>query len=206
MLVMHYTGMPTAAAAMERLCDPTAAVSAHYLIDEAGQLFNFVAEEDRAWHAGVSSWRGNRNINDRSIGIELVNPGHEFGYRAFPDVQMATLIQLSQNILSRHPIPPCNVVGHSDIAPSRKQDPGELFNWAKLADHGIGNWPTQYLVNDHSLADRKNFKANLKEYGYDITDLAAATTAFQSHFRPALCRGNLDDETSKILSALLTNF
>ncbi len=138
MLVIHYTGMPSGAAALRRLCDPVAEVSAHYLIEEDGRLFRLVGEAERAWHAGVASWRGESNINDRSIGIELVNPGHDYGYRPFPAAQMAALIALAGDILTRHPILTRNVVGHSDVAPSRKQDPGELFDWHALAAAGIG--------------------------------------------------------------------
>ena len=140
-LILHYTGMKTAKEALSRLCDPEAKVSAHYLVDEDGAVFLLVPEAKRAWHAGVSSWRGESNINDRSIGIELVNPGHEFGYRAFPEKQMAALIPLLRGILARHPIPQSRVLGHSDVAPGRKTDPGELFEWHRLAESGIGLWP-----------------------------------------------------------------
>jgi N-acetylmuramoyl-L-alanine amidase len=141
MLVLHYTGMKTAAEALERLCDPTAKVSAHYVVDEDGSIIQLVDEASRAWHAGVSSWRGHTNINQRSIGIEIVNPGHVFGYRTFPAAQMKSVVELCTQILARHAIPARNVVGHSDVAPARKQDPGELFDWALLAKHGIGLWP-----------------------------------------------------------------
>ena len=131
-LLLHYTGMPSGEEALERLCDPNAEpgrVSAHYCIDEAGTTYRLVAEEERAWHAGVASWAGATNINARSIGIELVNPGHEFGYRPFPEAQMHSLMTLSQDILRRHAIPARRVLGHSDVAPLRKEDPGELFDW-----------------------------------------------------------------------------
>ena len=133
MLVLHYTGMKTAEAALERLCDPAAKVSAHYTIDEDGTVYAHVPEARRAWHAGVSFWAGATDINSRSIGIELVNPGHEFGYRDFPDAQIAALITLCHGILLRHPIPSARVLGHSDVAPARKEDPGELFPWERLA-------------------------------------------------------------------------
>ena len=133
LVVLHYTGMPTARSALARLCDPAASVSAHYLIEEAGAIHRLVAEERRAWHAGVASWMGATDINDRAIGIELVNPGHAFGYRSFPDAQMDALEALLATILARHDIPPHRVVGHSDVAPMRKQDPGELFDWQRLA-------------------------------------------------------------------------
>ena len=140
-LILHYTGMPSAAAALERLCDPAAAVSAHYLIDEDGSTTRLVPEERRAWHAGASIWAGRARLNDCSIGIELVNPGHEWGYRPFTEAQYASCIALCRAILERWPIPPHRVLAHSDVAPERKQDPGELFDWARLGAAGIGLWP-----------------------------------------------------------------
>src|SRR5262249_36882522 len=140
-LALHYTGMPTAEGALARLCDPAAKVSAHYTIDEDGTIYRHVAEAERAWHAGVSCWAGARDINDRSIGIELVNPGHDFGYRAFPDAQIAAVIELARGIVERNRIPPARVLGHSDVAPKRKIDPGELFPWPRLAAEGLGVWP-----------------------------------------------------------------
>ena len=140
MLILHYTGMTTAAAALDRLCDPKTEVSAHYLIDEDGTVWRLVPEDRRAWHAGRAYWAGETDINSRSIGIELVNPGHEHGYRVFPEPQMTALIALSQGILSRHPIPPHRILAHSDVAPDRKLDPGELFDWRRLAMAGIGLW------------------------------------------------------------------
>lgn len=197
MLVLHYTGMRSAEAALERLCDPASEVSAHYLIDEAGKVFALVDEPDRAWHAGVSSWRGEPNVNSRSIGIELVNPGHEFGYRPFPSAQMAALADLAHGILARWPIPARNVVGHSDVAPRRKQDPGELFDWYWLAQRGIGLWPKP----GHSEVGEA--AALLAEYGYDIADPTAALVAFQRHFRPLGCDGVADDETLALLNGLV---
>ena len=140
-LILHYTGMPTAAAALQRLCDPAAKVSAHYLIDEDGSVVQLVPEERRAWHAGVSGWHGRACLNDCSIGIELVNPGHEWGYRPFPEAQYAACIELCREILGRWRIPPHRVLAHSDVAPARKQDPGELFDWARLGAAGVGLWP-----------------------------------------------------------------
>jgi N-acetylmuramoyl-L-alanine amidase len=141
-LVLHYTGMRTAEEALSRLCDPQAKVSSHYTIDRDGTVYRHVAEELRARHAGVSYWAGVWDVNSHSIGIELVNPGHEFGYIPFAEAQIDALIDLSRGILARHPaITPSRVVGHSDVAPNRKEDPGELFPWAKLAQHGIGLWP-----------------------------------------------------------------
>ncbi|MGH6879104.1 MAG: N-acetylmuramoyl-L-alanine amidase, partial [Rhizomicrobium sp.] len=141
MLILHYTGMRTAEEALERLCDPAAKVSAHYTIDREGSLYRHVDESRRARHAGVSFWAGECDVNSRSIGIELVNPGHEFGYIPFADAQVAALIELARGILTRHPIPPHRILGHSDVAPARKMDPGELFPWRELAKAGIGLFP-----------------------------------------------------------------
>ena len=198
MLVLHYTGMQTPEAALDRLCDAAAKVSAHYLIDEEGTVYALVEEDRRAWHAGVSFWRGATDINARSIGIELVNPGHEFGYREFPPPQMAALKELAVKILDRHPIPARNVVGHADVAPARKTDPGELFDWAGLAAAGIGLWPD----GDVSDGDPVEVPAMLSDYGYDVTD-AAAITAFQRHFHPESLDGSADAETAGRLRALL---
>lgn len=200
MLVLHYTGMQGCAQALDRLCDTTAEVSAHYLIDEAGEIFALVDESKRAWHAGVASWRGFSNINSRSIGIELVNPGHEYGYRAFPDAQMRALVPLCQGILSRHAIPARNVVGHSDVAPERKADPGELFDWAGLAAAGIGLWPVP-LDTPRSEADAPGL---LSEIGYDTSNAEAAMTAFQRHFCPHRLDGVCDEETRRTIAGLLS--
>jgi N-acetylmuramoyl-L-alanine amidase len=205
MLVVHYTGMLSAEAALRRLCDPEAKVSAHYLIDEDGMMHRLVAEDMRAWHAGVSSWRGATDINSRSIGIELVNPGHEFGYRAFPDAQLAAFRDLSLEILARHPIPAGNVVGHSDVAPTRKTDPGEFFPWREMAAAGIGLWPEDA---DHLEMDAAALSALLAEIGYDVADFPAALKAFQRHFRPERVNGSIDPETARRvvgLGALLSD-
>ena len=138
MVVLHYTGMPTAEEALERLTDAAAEVSAHYLIDEEGKVTRLVPEDKRAWHAGQAYWRGITDVNSASVGIELVNPGHEWGYRPFPQAQMEALIPLLADIVKRHKIPYANVVGHSDVAPARKDDPGELFDWPLLARY---KWP-----------------------------------------------------------------
>jgi N-acetylmuramoyl-L-alanine amidase len=200
MLVLHYTGMPSAAEALARLCSAEAAVSAHYLIDEGGTTYRLVDEDRRAWHAGVSSWRGQGDVNGASIGIELVNPGHEFGYRAFPEEQMAALETLARGILARHPIPARNVVGHSDVAPERKQDPGELFDWPHLARAGIGLWPAEPLP----LAPAPDEAARLlAAIGYAADAAAdAVLAAFQRHFRPACCDGMLDEETARRIAAV----
>jgi len=201
MLVLHYTGMPSAELALQRLCDPAAKVSAHYLIDEDGTVLALVPEERRAWHAGLASWRGHTDINSRSIGIELVNPGHEFGYRPFPDAQIDALIGLAQTILARHPIAARNVVGHSDIAPSRKSDPGELFPWPRLKSYGIGLWPFSGQEKVEWLPQES--LRRLAAYGYDISAPVAAMTAFQRHFRPDLINGGNDPETAGRLERLL---
>ncbi len=200
MLVLHYTGMESCEAALERLCDKQAEVSAHYLIEEDGTVHRLVDEDKRAWHAGVAWWRGSSDVNSRSIGIELVNPGHEFGYRAFPEEQVLALEALAQAILKRHPIKPRNVVGHSDVAPTRKQDPGELLDWQRLASKGIGLW-----VDDVTpfKADMDEVSAMLLAYGYETANLKASLEAFQRHFRPQLVNGEADPETVGRLAALL---
>jgi len=199
-LVLHYTGMKTAEEALSRLCDPAAKVSAHYTIGRDGRVYVHVPEDRRAWHAGVSYWAGETNVNARSIGIELVNPGHEFGYEPFPDAQIAALMDLAQGILDRHPITPSRVVGHSDVAPARKEDPGELFPWARLAEFGIGLWPAR--------SNREAAVADLARYGYGIpphTDvpLEAVIAAFQRHFRPDEITGRWDGECAAALGGLL---
>jgi len=200
MLVLHYTGMQTCDAALDRLCDPDVGVSAHYVIEEDGTVHRLVDEDKRAWHAGVSWWRGAADINGRSIGIELVNPGHEFGLSPFPQPQMQALVALSRAILNRHPIPLRNVVGHADIAPRRKQDPGELFDWSFLAAHGVGLWVAD-APPAHATDDELN--AMLAAFGYEIDDLHATLSAFQRHFRPSRVDGRADAETVGLLKALL---
>jgi N-acetylmuramoyl-L-alanine amidase len=201
MLILHYTGMPTGDAALERMCDPDAKVSAHYMIDEDGTVYHLVPEERRAWHAGVSFWAGEKNVNGRSIGIELVNPGHEWGYRPFPAAQIEALIELGHSILVRHPIPARRVLGHSDVAPDRKTDPGELFPWEVLAKNGIGFWPTQGMP-------KADFASALAAFGYGVPPevdipLECVITAFQRHFRPARVDGVADPECVAILAGLL---
>lgn len=196
MLLLHYTGMQSAKAALDRLCDPAAKVSAHYTIDEDGTVYVHVPESRRAWHAGMGHWAGATDINARSIGIELVNPGHEFGYREFADTQIASLTTLCHSILMRHPIPSWRVLGHSDIAPARKEDPGELFPWQQLAKAGIGLWP-QVLASDLGA------KA-LSRFGYDPdVPLDKTVTAFQRHFRPKKLDGQWDGECAGLLASLL---
>jgi N-acetylmuramoyl-L-alanine amidase len=202
MLVLHYTGMADAASAIARLTDPDAQVSAHYLVAEDGQIVRMVDESKRAWHAGRSHWRGVDNINSASIGIEIVNPGHELGYRPFPEAQIEALIPLVASIVQRHRITRGNVVGHSDIAPTRKQDPGELFPWGRLARLRLAlPRPTRNLMDPH-WSDA-GFLLALERFGYEVTDRLAATVAFQRRFRPELLDGTIDGECRSILLALL---
>ncbi|HWT97360.1 MAG TPA: N-acetylmuramoyl-L-alanine amidase [Terriglobales bacterium] len=207
-LLLHYTGMQTADEAINRLRDPAARVSSHYVIDEDGSILCLVPEEKRAWHAGISYWTGAREINARSIGIEIVNPGHEWGYRPFPAPQMQAVTALSQQIVARHAIPARRVIGHSDVAPLRKQDPGELFDWRGLASNGVGLWPRPQPVQ----WTEAQFLQALNLYGYDIegpSGTAAATMhhaailAFQRHFAPVQLDGRIDDDLSAILHGLL---
>jgi N-acetylmuramoyl-L-alanine amidase len=189
MLVLHYTGMRSGAEAIARLRDPAARVSSHYVVEEDGAVFRLVAEARRAWHAGVSHWRGHTLLNARSIGIEIVNPGHEFGYRPFPALQMGAVAELCRGILERHAIPARNVVGHSDISPDRKEDPGELFDWEGMAEQGVGLWPAE--------AEAKGTPPDLLgAIGYR-TDLPLPVLirAFQRHWRPERVDGVADAGT-----------
>ena len=201
MVVLHYTGMQDAESALARLCDPQAKVSAHYCIDEDGQITQLVDEARRAWHAGLSYWRGVRDVNAASIGIELVNPGHEFGYRPFPEAQIAALELLLADICARHSIAPDMVVGHSDVAPARKMDPGELFPWPRLAARGLAA-ATPAIGAAPEGAEAATVQA-VNNYGYDISDLTKAIIAFQRRFRPRLCDGVIDSETQALAAALL---
>lgn len=202
MIVLHYTGMKDAAEAIARLADPEAKVSCHYLVTEDGRIVRMVDESKRAWHAGRSHWRGVTDINSASVGIEIVNPGHEFGYRPFPEPQIEALIPLLAQIKDRYGITRGNVVGHSDIAPARKQDPGELFPWGQLARLRLAlPRPTRNLV-DPGWSDA-GFLLALERFGYDVTDPLAATVAFQRRFRPELIDGTVDAECRAILLALL---
>jgi N-acetylmuramoyl-L-alanine amidase len=206
MLVLHYTGMKTAAEAIDRLCDPAAKVSSHYVVEEDGTVWQLVQETERAWHAGESSWQGTRDVNGASIGIEIVNPGHDWGYRPFPEAQMAALEALARGILARHPIPADRVVGHSDVAPRRKQDPGELFDWRRLARAGIGLWPEAVPAAAVTMVEVPGL---LREIGYDAPNVDPADaamrpvlTAFQRRFRQSLCDGALDEETAARVVAM----
>jgi N-acetylmuramoyl-L-alanine amidase len=202
MIVLHYTGMEDGAAAIARLCDPEAKVSAHYVIEEDGTVVRMVAEAKRAWHAGRSHWRGTTDINSASIGIEIVNPGHEFGYRPFTDAQIAALLPLVAAIKERYAITRGNVIGHSDIAPSRKRDPGELFPWSKLAKLRLAlPRPTHNLMDP--MWTEGGFLLALERFGYDVEHKMAAIMAFQRRFRPELIDGEIDAECRMILLALL---
>jgi N-acetylmuramoyl-L-alanine amidase len=215
MLVLHYTGMPTAEGALARLCDPEAKVSAHYTIDRDGTVFVHVPEDRRAWHAGASFWAGRDRVNDRSIGIELVNPGHEFGYVPFTEEQIGALTQLGREILARHPIPATRVLGHSDVAPARKTDPGELFPWQRLAEAGIGLWPSPPTCGEVDLAKPNRVGGgvdavaqSLSRFGYGVPPLVevpleTVIAAFQRHFRPSKIDGLWDDECAALIAELL---
>jgi N-acetylmuramoyl-L-alanine amidase len=201
MIVLHYTGMQSAEAAIARLADPAAKVSAHYVVAEDGTVVRMVAEDKRAWHAGLSLWRGVRDVNAASVGIEIVNPGHEFGYRPFTEPQMASVLRLVKELVERYGIAPVNVVGHSDVAPARKDDPGELFDWALLARHGLALGPVKPGADPH-WTDGGTLMA-LERFGYDIADGTAAVRAFQRRFRPGNVDGVIDGETRAILLKLL---
>lgn len=217
MLVLHYTGTRTTAEALALLTSPAAKVSSHYLVEESGAIHALAPEERRAWHAGLSCWRGVTDVNAASIGIEIANPGHEWGYRPFPAAQMEALIPLCRDIIGRHAIPPRNVVGHSDIAPLRKQDPGELFDWGLLARGGVGVPPPAVpSIDGASLQagdngdDVQALQAGLNAWGYGLeatgcydAQTVAVVTAFQRHFRPRLVDGVADAQTRALLAVLL---
>jgi N-acetylmuramoyl-L-alanine amidase len=214
MLILHYTGMESAEGSLLRLTDPASRVAAHYLIDEDGTLYRLVDEDQRAWHAGVAHWAGENDINGCSIGIELQNPGHEFGYRDFPEAQMAALVTLAQDIVVRHAIPAGRILGHSDVAPARKEDPGERFDWRRLAEAGIGLWPAEEFAAadapqrsgpDDILAMQQKFR----EFGYGLpvtgeycAETRTVVTAFQRHWRQDAVSGEADGETLAVLDGL----
>jgi N-acetylmuramoyl-L-alanine amidase len=226
--ILHYTGMRSAPAALDRMCDPQAEVSAHYCVDEAGQVYRLVAEERRAWHAGVSFWKGETDINGRSIGIEIVNPGHEFGYVDFPAAQIDAVIGLLDGIRSRWDIADSRILGHSDIAPARKTDPGEKFPWKTLAQHGHGLWPEAFdtvepereaamgpaLGPDDTGPGVLAVQGALGKLGYNIlpggpydAETATIVGAFQRHWHPEMIgtagEGLADARTRLRLMALL---
>ena len=209
MIVLHYTGMKTGEDALARLTDPSAKVSSHYLVYEDGRIDQLVPEARRAWHAGLSVWKGITDINSCSIGVEIVNPGQEHGYRDFPDAQIVAVIALCRDIVARHKIPPARVLAHSDIAPQRKQDPGEKFPWGRLAASEVGLWVEPSPLREGTTLhpeDRGPQVAELQRalarFGYaaDITNrydkgTIEIVTAFQRHFRPARVDGLADRST-----------
>lgn len=204
MVILHYTGMPTGAEALAWLQSPEAKVSAHYLVEENGDVYKLVDEAMRAWHAGVGSWQGDIGINARSIGIEIVNPGHEWGYRDFPDPQIASVIALLKEIRTRHHVRPANVLGHSDVAPRRKEDPGEKFPWARLAKEGLALAPYDGPAEAGLSVAYEDALAALSEIGYDAPqgDHAAALLAFQRRFCPQSLGQGFDPRTKAALIAV----
>jgi N-acetylmuramoyl-L-alanine amidase len=216
MVILHYTGMQTGQAAIDRLRDPQARVSAHYVVEEDGRVFRLVPEERRAWHAGKSFWQGETDCNAASIGIEIVNPGHEWGYRAFPDNQVEAVIGLLDGIRSRWEVPDGRILGHADVAPDRKEDPGELFPWKRLAEAGHGLWVEPDAAPGAALGIGDEgpgvfiFQAGLTKLGYDSApsgqyDEATATNvrAFQRHWRQETVDGIADGQTRARLMGLL---
>ena len=216
-LLIHYTGMLSGEGALRWLCNPASKVSSHYVVFEDGRTVQLVEEGRRAWHAGRSHWAGETDINACSVGIEIVNPGHQFGYRTFPAAQIAAVIALCRGILSRHPIPPERVLAHSDVAPMRKEDPGELFPWDTLHEAGIGHYVTPSpILEGPRLGPGDSgdavtaLQARFRAYGYGIgeeggfgPETAAVVRAFQRHFRPALVDGVADVSTMDTLARLV---
>jgi N-acetylmuramoyl-L-alanine amidase len=218
MIVLHYTGMRDARGAIDLLCTPASEVSSHYVVLEDGYIVQLVAEERRAWHAGASSWAGETDINSCSIGIEIANPGHDHGYPEFPKRQVAAVTALCRSIFTRHRIAPDRVLGHSDVAPARKQDPGEKFPWRSLADSGIGMWikpaPIDqggaiYVLGETDQTVEATQRL-LARYGYGVNPTGYldgttrdAVAAFQRHFRPARVDGVIDSSTMTTLKSLV---
>src|SRR5271156_4723692 len=216
-LILHYTGMPTGEAALNRLLDPASEVSAHYFVWENGAIDQLVAESERAWHAGKAYWKGERDLNSASIGVEIVNPGHDGGSPPFPQVQIEATIALCLDIISRRGISPERILAHSDIAPTRKRDPGERFPWAVLARAGVGHWVEPAPIGAAAAFGRaeegphiRSLQALLALYGYGVemtgvydraTEIVVA--AFQRHFRPEKVDGQPDESTIATLRALI---
>ncbi|NNC59545.1 MAG: N-acetylmuramoyl-L-alanine amidase [Erythrobacter sp.] len=203
MVVLHYTEMKPVETALDKLCDPESGVSAHYLISEEGEVTQMVAEEKRAWHSGVAFWRGHKDINSASIGIELDHPGHALGYREFAEAQIDALIPLLHSIIQRHDIPRTNVVAHSDVAPARKTDPGELFPWDRLAEYDLCLPKPRKLELGNPFDNDGAFYLALERFGYDVTDGHKAIEAFQRRWRPEKIDGNIDGQICAILFQLL---
>ncbi len=203
MVVLHYTDMPDVREAIDKMCNPDSKVSAHYCITRDGKVVQMVEEEKRAWHAGRSYWRGHTDVNSASIGIELDNPGHTHGYQDFPEEQMQVLLRLLNDIVKRHDIPRANVVGHSDVAPQRKDDPGEKFDWERLAELRLALARPEKLELGDPFDNDGSFYLALERFGYDIADGKAAVKAFQRRFRPVRIDGEVDGEVRAILFGLL---
>jgi N-acetylmuramoyl-L-alanine amidase len=218
MILLHYTGMQSAQEALDRLCSPESKVSSHYFVFEDGRIVQLVQENRRAWHAGVSCWEGETDINSSSIGVEIANPGHDFGYPDFPKRQIAAVIALCRGIIARRGIKPERVLAHSDVAPSRKQDPGEKFPWKLLADSGVGEWVTPSRITDkgpsfafgHESDDVRGLQMALADFGYGVPVTGKfdeitrdVVTAFQRHFRTAKVDGVADGSTLRTLHKLL---
>ena len=217
MLILHYTGMESAEAALDWLTRQESGVSCHYFVDDEGRIAQLVLESERAWHAGQSLWAGEMDLNSCSIGIEIHNPGHDFDYPDFPDAEMRAVEELCLDILGRHAIPAHRVLAHSDVAPGRKRDPGEKFDWERLARAGIGLWvPPAPLAGDIGLGPGDEgesvtaLQRALLDFGYGVevtstygTGLEKAVEAFQRHFRPARIDGRADASTRDTLDRLL---
>jgi len=217
-LLLHYTGMATAEEAIARLRDPASKVSCHYLIHEDGRIVQMVPEARRAWHAGLSNWEGETDINARSVGIEIHNPGHEHGYRDFPDAQIEAVIRLGLDICQRHAIPRNRVLAHSDVAPRRKEDPGEKFPWDRLYAAKLGHWQkpaplttqgdTFFEGDEGEPVEEIQSLFSIYGYGIEITGVfdaqtKAVATAFQRHFRQEKVDGIVDPSTIATLRRLL---
>jgi N-acetylmuramoyl-L-alanine amidase len=219
MILLHYTGMLTASAALEHLRATASQVSAHYFVFEDGRVIQMVPESKRAWHAGAAIWAGESDINSCSIGIEIANPGHDYGYTDFPKRQIAAVTALCRGILTRNTIPPERVLGHSDVAPARKRDPGEKFPWRTLHESGVGHWVKPAPITDGellALGDRGDavsaMQRSLSEYGYGVavngnydSAMHEAVAAFQRHFRPERVDGVSDASTRNTLKDLLAH-
>lgn len=203
MLVLHYTEMKPVETALDRLTDKEAGVSAHYLISEDGEVMQLVSEAKRAWHAGASYWRGVKDVNSASIGIELDHPGHAGGYRGFAEAQFEALVPLVARIVKDHDIPRANVVGHSDVAPLRKIDPGELFPWERLAEYGLCLPTPSKFEQADPFQNEGAFILALERYGYDITEGRKAIEAFERRWRPERIEGKPDAQLGAILWHLL---
>ncbi|HET7716441.1 MAG TPA: N-acetylmuramoyl-L-alanine amidase [Bauldia sp.] len=216
-LLLHYTGMVSGEGAVRWLCEPASKVSSHYVVFEDGRVVQLVDETRRAWHAGKSFWAGETDINTRSVGIEIVNPGHEYGYSPFPDAQIDAVIALCHGILGRHAIPPQRVLAHSDVAPLRKQDPGELFPWRRLFEAGVGHWVPPAPIGAGPVLrpgdageDVNRLRQLFRHYGYGVgedagfgAELAAVVRAFQRHFRQERVDGFADISTIATLERLI---